>query len=774
MLKRLVAMVLVVLVTVGVVGAGSTQVLATARGSNSRPASDAGWVLSTTDPTLGGAPTFVGNGYLAERIPAEGSGYESGPVETQSQVAGFYAHLPGETERRATVPTWSTFGFSDGTGTFGALPTPTDPSGPCSSLPGGPDANQAQCGRWDGYRQSLNMRTGVLTTSLQWISPAGRVTDLTLDVIADQARPNLAAVRLRVTPHWSGTATITDMIDGTGMHRATAVSRSVDPLADELHETVAAAGTGSTLSIASRLDAQGTGRRTTREPVDGASASVAQALAVPVQAGRTYVFTKYVGIATSVDGNRGPGQSPLTRARQEAAAAATRGWGALVNESSTTWARLWHSDITVTGDPLLTSEARAAMFYLLESNRAGSDVSTSPAGLSSDGYSGHVFWDAETWMYPALLAVHPDIAVGIDTYRQAKLGAAEQYAAESGFGGARFPWESAASGSEQAPPPFGTDEQHITADVVLAQWQYYEATGDRHWLKAEAWPVIRGAADFWASRATADPSGGYDIDHVMPPDEYQTDVDNSAYTNAAVSTALGIATQAAPVVGVRPDPAWARVASGLRIPFDPTMGIHPEFDGYSGETIKQADVVMMQYPWQYPMTQQVAQADLNYYVPRVDSSGPSMTDAIHAIDAAALGADAASYEFLVRSVAPFERGPFDQFSETRTGGAFTFMTGMGGFLQEFLYGFTGLRWNANAVHLDPTLPPQMRGLSVTGLVWQGRTFNIEIGPSSTTIRLVSGASLPIVLAGSPTRRLQPGNHLTVATRRPDPAIAIAP
>jgi trehalose/maltose hydrolase-like predicted phosphorylase len=102
------------------------------------------------------------------------------------------------------------------------------------------------------------------------------------------------------------------------------------------------------------------------------------------------------------------------------------------------------------------------------------------------------------------------------------------------------------------------------------------------------------------------------------------------------------------------------------------------------------------------------------------------------------------------------------------------MTGMGGFLQEFLYGFTGLRWNANAVHLDPTLPPQMRGLSVTGLVWQGRTFNIEIGPSSTTIRLVSGASLPIVLAGSPTRRLQPGNHLTVATRRPDPAIAIAP
>jgi trehalose/maltose hydrolase-like predicted phosphorylase len=771
--ERAAALALVVILAAGVAWSGSATALSSASRSASLAVPDSGWVLSTTDPSLGGAPTFVGNGYLAARIPAEGSGYEAAPVETQSQVASFYAHLPGESEQRATLPTWSTFGFSDGTAVFGALPTEAAADGVCSTLAGGPAANVSRCGQWKHYQQSLNLRNGVLTTSLEWLSPGGRVTDLKVEVTTDQARAHLGAVRLSVTPHWTGMSSVTDMLDGTGMHRAGIVSQGFDPVARQLQETVAALGTATRLTVVSKLGVQGSPRRTTRSPV-GAAASLAQAMMVPVRSGHTYVFSKYVGIATSGDTDRGRGQDPSVRARHEAAMAATRGWEALINESTSAWSKLWRANITVVGDRTLTSQARAAMFYLLESNRAGVDSSTSPAGLSSDGYSGHVFWDAETWMYPALLAMHPDIAVGVDTYRQARLGGAQQYAAASGLRGARFPWESAASGSEQAPPPFGTNEQHITADVVLAQWQYYEATHDRQWLKTKAWPVIRAAADFWVSRATASPLGGYDIDHVMPPDEYQTDVNNSAYTNAAVSIALRIAAQAAPVVGAPVSPVWLRVAKGLRIPFDSTTGVHPEFDGYSGETIKQADVVMMQYPWQYSMPNQVAQADLKYYIPRVDPSGPSMTDAIHAIDAAALGDPTASYQFLLRSAAPFERGPFDQFAETRSGGAFTFMTGMGGFLQEFLYGYTGLRWDASAVKLDPTLPPQMAGLTITGLAWQGRHFDIDIAPRTTTIRLTSGAPLPIVVAGGPRRELQPGRHLTVATRRPEPSVAVTP
>ena len=155
--------------------------------------------------------------------------------------------------------------------------------------------------------------------------------------------------------------------------------------------------------------------------------------------------------------------------------------------------------------PTLATQVNASEFYLWSSTRAGSQWSVSPAGLSSNGYDGHIFWDAETWMYPSLLAQHPDIAAGMNAYRYQRLAAAEQHAAATGYQGARFPWESALDGTEQIPPPTsinseGLYEQHITADIALAQWQYYLATGNRHWLATRGWPVLSQAATFWASR----------------------------------------------------------------------------------------------------------------------------------------------------------------------------------------------------------------------------------------------------------------------------------
>ncbi|MGZ4165438.1 MAG: hypothetical protein ACXVFO_01835 [Solirubrobacteraceae bacterium] len=65
----------------------------------------------------------------------------------------------------------------------------------------------------------------------------------------------------------------------------------------------------------------------------------------------------------------------------------------------------------------MATDVNASEFYLWSNTRDGVDWSISPAGLSSNGYDGHIFWDAETWMYPSLLAQHPDLAAGMDAYR---------------------------------------------------------------------------------------------------------------------------------------------------------------------------------------------------------------------------------------------------------------------------------------------------------------------------------------------------------------------
>ena len=209
-------------------------------------------------------------------------------------------------------------------------------------------------------------------------------------------------------------------------------------------------------------------------------------------AGQTYTLTKYVGVGDGQDA-----ADTVAAARSTAATAAATGFDALLGANDAAWARLWAGRIDVIGNHTLADDVNASEFYLWSSTRDGVDWSVSPAGLSSNGYDGHIFWDAETWMFPTLLAQHPTLAAAMESYRFARLGAARQHATATGHRGARFPWESALDGTEQIPPPVsvnseGLYEQHITADIALAQWQYYLATGDRSWLATEGWPVLQG------------------------------------------------------------------------------------------------------------------------------------------------------------------------------------------------------------------------------------------------------------------------------------------
>jgi trehalose/maltose hydrolase-like predicted phosphorylase len=857
-----------------------------------------GWVLSTTDPSTDYSPTFVGNGYLAARVPAAGQGYSSTPVVTQSELAGLYAAPDGQFERRASLPSWTTLGFgragavygvpgnwscafgqlcpakygqisggafvetshggsiaggylaglnTDNKATVGASdvvairdapaggatldvryangsggpqtvhlgvngtvqqltlpPTPSWDDWAVLHLPvtltAGADSLEisvaqddtarvnvdylalypegaqpptetapATTGTMSHYRQSLDLRTGVLATSFEWTSPSGDTTSFDYQVNANRAEGHLGTVSVRAVPHWSGTATVVDEFDGQGLNNASTTDQRVDGRDATLSETVVTAGNLVTAGLNSVLRVDGKSKHTQpiTTPGDG---SAGQSATFAVSAGRTYEITKYVGAASSVDTDRSlTARTPQQAAANTAADAAAAGYRHALAGNKDAWSRLWQSTVSIPGDPTMSARIHASMFYLLASMRAGVNWSTSPGGLSSDGYNGHVFWDTETWMYPALLAQYPDIAVGADTYRQNLRPAAEATAAKLSLGGAKFPWESALTGKETIPPgnSEGDDEIHIDSDIALAQWQYYEVTGDTTWLREKAWPVLKDIAEYWATRAVPDPAGGYDIDDVMGPDEEHDHVNNSVTTNAGAQASLRIAIEAAHILGRQPDADWGKVAEGLKIPVDQEAGIHPEYEGYTDQTVKQADVTLLQYPWGVPMPSGLAQNDLDYYQQHSNPQGPSMTDSIAAIDSAALGSPGcAAYDYMRSSVDPFIAEPFDQFHETRSGGAFTFTTGEGGYLQEFLYGFTGLRWGTKAVTVDPFLPPQLPGVDITGVKWHGRTFDISVRGKATTLTLRSGQSLPVQVGDGKVRTVHSHGSLKVPTRHP--------
>ena len=405
---------------------------------------------------------------------------------------------------------------------------------------------------------------------------------------------------------------------------------------------------------------------------------------------------------------------PVNQAQRLTASAWMQGLGSLVEQHEAAWSQLWTSDVMVAGDAATQRDIHSMLYHLYSFIRAGSALSIAPMGLSrsATGYNGHVFWDAETWMLPVLLALHPELARTMLEYRYRRLSAARQTAFANGYRGAQFPWESAQSGEEDTPLCCLPAEIHITADVAIAAWNYYRVMHDQEWLRSRGYPLLEASADFWSSRVNAD---GH-IEHVVAADENAVDVSDDAFTNAAARENLQDALSAAQVLGVAPHAEWA--ATRQRIPILKFAdGVTREYAGYRGTVIKQADVNLLAYPLKEVTDPQTVRRDLEYYAPRVDrENGPAMTQSVLAILYERLGQPEKAYDIFMSGYEPNKRPPFGVLAETAHSANPYFCTAAGGLLQTLLYGFGGLDITDQGLVQHPTkLPKAWRGLTLTGV-----------------------------------------------------------
>lgn len=392
------------------------------------------------------------------------------------------------------------------------------------------------------------------------------------------------------------------------------------------------------------------------------------------------------------------------------------------------WDDLWQGDIEIEGDEEAQQVVRMALFNLYGFCREGSRLSVSPMGLSSQGYSGHVFWDTEIWMYPPMLFMNQGIARSMIDYRVDRLNAARRRALASGYSGAMFPWESDDFGEESTPTfaVTGSMEHHITADVAIAAWNYYRMTGDRDWLRDEGWPLIKAVAEFWISRVEPNQDGTYSIKHVVGADEYAIAVDDNAFTNGSAKVALRNASAAAAELGYTAPEEWSKVADGIRI-LKSADGVTLEHASYDGYVVKQADVNLLAYPLGLITDQKQIETDLDYYMSKMDlPNGPAMTFGIFCVEYARLGDEAKTEEMFRRSYRPNLRKPFGAMAETASSANPYFATGAGGLLQAVINGIGGLELTDDGiVQLPSVMPKGWRKLTIKGVGPDRRTYTVE-------------------------------------------------
>jgi trehalose/maltose hydrolase-like predicted phosphorylase len=442
-----------------------------------------------------------------------------------------------------------------------------------------------------------------------------------------------------------------------------------------------------------------------------------------LKAGESYSFSIAGSSITSAHHD-----DPLNEAERLTIYAKLEGRQRLIDHHINAWKDLWKSDIIIDGDPQSQQDIHSMLYHLYSFVREGTALSPSPMGLSGLGYNGHVFWDAELWMYPALLVMHPELAKSMVEYRFQRLEAAKRNAFANGFKGAMFPWESAESGVEETPvwALSGPFEHHITADVAIAAWNYYLVTQDKNWLKEKGWPILQATADFWASRVERIAPGRFEINNVVAADEWAENVDNNAFTNAAAKSNLQYAIAAAKILGLAPDPDWMVVADNIPI-LKMEGGVTKEHASYHGEGIKQADVNLLAYPLKQITDVNQITKDLNYYETRIPNEGtPAMTQAVFALLYARLGNSEKAYHWFKEAYTPNLNPPFRVIAETKGGTNPYFATGAGGVLQSVIMGFGGLDITPDGIRqIKTSLPKSWKSLTITGTGPKHITYTVH-------------------------------------------------
>lgn len=399
------------------------------------------------------------------------------------------------------------------------------------------------------------------------------------------------------------------------------------------------------------------------------------------------------------------------------------GFERLLKETEETWRNRWRTDIAIDGPPEDQQAIHSWMFYL-ESCAEGDVGDMAPYGLSGATYDGHIFWDADTWLFPALALIDPSAAKEVPDYRLAHVMQAEVAAKGSGI---RFPWQSGVSGNELAPGNFN-DEIHVTGDVAFMLDQA-AALGLADPAKAQ--DVVNKAADFFYSRST--PSGGKrSILHIRSPDENRSSVDNDLYTNCLAQWTN--------------DHSSSPKKIEYKLPSDSQSLI--TYDGDQVKGYKQAAAILAVYPLQDRRAVSQEKKMIARFPSRTTPFGPAMSRSIESIIWSRIGDPEAAYRAWRLSWMSYSGHPLMLFAEKPSNDDTYFQTGAAGCLQSVLYGFLGfgIDWqhnrqadwtlklnNSHWLTIHPKLPKEWKSAQFRNFTIFGKRYTLTISPSRTTV-----------------------------------------
>ncbi len=455
---------------------------------------------------------------------------------------------------------------------------------------------------------------------------------------------------------------------------------------------------------------------------------------------------------------------------------------ALKAASARWWERQWAvSDIEIRGDAENQQGIRFCIFQLHQTlHTAKYGAVFGAKGLTGEAYNGNTFWDSEVCCLPFYLFNNPEAAKSFLKFRYDTLPEAVERAADLDCKGAFYPIATI-SGRECCDLwQHASLQPQASTGVAYGLWNYVHQTGDREFLYGYGAKMLIEISRMLATRGDWDPvTGKYGYYCIMGPDEFQMMVHHNAYTNfmgqKVFRFTLDTLAQMPDIdLGVTAEELadWRNKADNMYIPYDEKTKLFEQHMGYfhlphrdigsipveefplyshwsyeriyRNDMVKQPDVLMFLLLYGSEFTQEQLAANFDFYEPRCIHES-SLSPSIHSILACRLGRleKAESYfDFATRM-------DLDNYNRNSHEGLHT--TSIAGAWMNIVYGFGGLRSDAEILTLAPCIPHD----------WEGYTFAIRTGESTLRVNVCQKAVTLEVICGSAVRLNLYGRELTV-------------
>jgi alpha,alpha-trehalose phosphorylase len=451
------------------------------------------------------------------------------------------------------------------------------------------------------------------------------------------------------------------------------------------------------------------------------------------------------------------------------------------------------ADVELDGDLEIQQALRFALFHILQASARAESRAIPAKGLTGPGYDGHAFWDTEGFVLPVLSYTRHHLVAETLRWRHSTLDLARDRAKELGLRGAAFPWRTIHGEECSGYWPAGTAAFHVNADIAAAVHRHWLTTGDDDFEREIGGELLVETARLWESLGHFDGAGRFRIDGVTGPDEYSAVADNNIYTNLMAQQNLRTAAEAAERVddlrkrlGV--DEAeitrWRRAAQAMAVPYDETLGLHPQDEGFLGhetwdfehtrpdqyplllhfhyfdlyrkQVVKQADLVLALWLRGDMFTPEQKARNFAYYE-AITVRDSSLSACAQAAVAAEVGYLDLAYDYLG------EAALMDLHDLEHNAGDGVHIASLAGAVMAAVGGFGGGRDHNDQLEFSPRLPAELDRLAFP-LTWRGCLLRVEVTHKQASYTVDRGDGLEIAHWGE-TLQLEPGETVS----RPLPA-----